>query len=106
MQIALQTSLAVLQHRQSSTYLSVVKIAKHATLADCDTDKSIDAASKLVYLLYDQKGKLKEDHVDLNKLRVRFVMACAAGKMLHKKNRIEDAADRMYGNENAHPWCL
>jgi hypothetical protein len=37
-----------------------------STLADCDTDKSIDAASKLVHLLYDQKGKLKEDHVDLN----------------------------------------
>jgi hypothetical protein len=103
-----------------------------STLADCDTDKSIDAASKLVCRLYDQKGKLKEDHVDLNKLRVRLatlrdaclaklppcgkagqiskifwtvfkyfkngsfanpdkddveshlVMACAAGKMLHK----------------------
>ena len=36
-----------------------------STLADCDTDKSIDAASKLVCRLYDQKGKLKEDHVDL-----------------------------------------
>ena len=43
-----------------------------STLADCDTDTSIDAASKLVYLLYDQKGKLKEDHVDLNKLSVRL----------------------------------
>jgi hypothetical protein len=82
-------------------------------LADCDTDKSIDAARKLACRLYDQKGKLKEDHVDLNKLRVRLatlrnaclaklppceatstqhvlrvvshpVMACAAGKMLHK----------------------
>jgi hypothetical protein len=31
-----------------------------STLADCDTDKSIDAASKLVCRLYDQKGKLKE----------------------------------------------
>jgi hypothetical protein len=41
-------------------------------LADCDTDKSIDAARKLVCLLYDQKGKLKEDHVDLSKLRVRL----------------------------------
>jgi hypothetical protein len=41
-------------------------------LADCDTDKSIDAARKLVCRLYDQKGKLKEDHVDLNKLRVRL----------------------------------
>jgi hypothetical protein len=29
-QIALQTSLAVLQHGQSSKYLSVVRIAKHA----------------------------------------------------------------------------
>jgi hypothetical protein len=28
-----------------------------STLADCDTDKSIDAASKLVCRLYDQKGK-------------------------------------------------
>jgi hypothetical protein len=27
-------------------------------LADCDTDKSIDAARKLVCRLYDQKGKL------------------------------------------------
>jgi hypothetical protein len=58
-------------------------------LADCDADKSIDAARKLVCLLYDQKGKLKEDHVDLSKL-----------------NRIDDATDRMYGNENTHPWCL
>jgi hypothetical protein len=41
-------------------------------LADCDTDKSIDATRKLVCRLYDQKGKLKEDHVDLNKLRVRL----------------------------------
>ena len=51
------------------------------TLADCDTDKSIDAASKLVCRLYDQKGKLKEDHVDLNKLRVRLATlrdACLA----------------------------
>ena len=40
-----------------------------STLADCDTDKSIDAASKLVCRLYDQKVKLKEDHIDLNKLR-------------------------------------
>jgi hypothetical protein len=37
-----------------------------STHADCDTGKSIDAASKLVCRLYDQKGKLKEDHVDLN----------------------------------------
>ena len=37
---------------------------------DCDTDKSIDTARKLVCRLYDQKGKLKKDHVDLNKLRV------------------------------------
>ena len=44
-----------------------------STLADYDTDKSIDAASKLVCRLYDQKGKLKEDHVDLNKLRVNGV---------------------------------
>jgi hypothetical protein len=43
-----------------------------STLADCDTDKSIDAASNIVCRLYDQKGKLKEDHVDLNKLRVRL----------------------------------
>ena len=52
-----------------------------STLADCDTDKSIDAASKLVCRLYDQKGKLKEDHVDLNKLRVRLATlrdACLA----------------------------
>ena len=41
-------------------------------LADCDTDKSIDATRKLVCRLYDQKGKLKEDHVNLNKLRVRL----------------------------------
>jgi hypothetical protein len=34
-------------------------------LADCDTDKSIDAARKLVCRLYDQKGKLKEDHVGM-----------------------------------------
>jgi hypothetical protein len=50
-------------------------------LADCDTDKSIDAARKLVCRLYDQKEKLKEDHVDLNKLRVRLVTlrdACLA----------------------------
>lgn len=50
-------------------------------LADCDTDKSIDAARKLVCRLYDQKGKLKEDHVDLNKLRVRLATlrdACLA----------------------------
>jgi hypothetical protein len=40
-----------------------------STLADCDTDKSIDAASKLVCRLYDQKVKLKEDHIDINKLR-------------------------------------
>ena len=50
-------------------------------LADCDTDKSIDAARKLVCRLYNQKGKLKEDHVDLNKLRVRLATlrdACLA----------------------------
>ena len=50
-------------------------------LADCDTDKSIDASRKLVYRLYDQKGKLKEDHADLNKLRVRLATlrdACLA----------------------------
>jgi hypothetical protein len=41
-------------------------------LADCDTDKSIDAARKFVCRLYYHKGKLKEDHVDLNKLRVRL----------------------------------
>jgi hypothetical protein len=39
-----------------------VSASSCSTLADCDTDKSIDAASKLVYLLYDQKGKLKEDY--------------------------------------------
>ena len=52
-----------------------------STLADCDTDKSIDAASKLACRLYDQKGKLKEDHVDLNKLTVRLATlrdACLA----------------------------
>jgi hypothetical protein len=52
-----------------------------STLADCDTDKSIDAASKLVCRLYDHKGKLKEDHVELNKLRVRLATlrdACLA----------------------------
>jgi hypothetical protein len=32
-------------------------------LADCDTDKSIDAARKLVCRLYDQKGKLRLDDV-------------------------------------------
>jgi ribosomal 50S subunit-associated protein YjgA (DUF615 family) len=58
-----------------------------------------------LFVDYDQKGKLIEDHVDLKKLRVRLatlrdaclaklppcddveshlVMACAAGKMLHK----------------------
>ena len=50
-------------------------------LVDCDTDKSIDAARKLVCRLYDQKGKLKEDHVDHNKLRVRLATlrdACLA----------------------------
>jgi hypothetical protein len=36
-------------------------------LADCDTDKSIDVARKLVCQLYDQKGKLKEGHVQLVK---------------------------------------
>ena len=41
-------------------------------LADCDTDKSIDATRKLVCRLYDRKGKLKEDHVDLSKLRVKL----------------------------------
>ena len=35
---------------------------------------NLDAARKLVCLLYDQKGKLKEDHVDLSKLRVRLAM--------------------------------
>ena len=52
-----------------------------STLADCDSDKSIDAASKLVCRLYDQKGKLKEEHVDLNTLRVRLATlrdACLA----------------------------
>jgi hypothetical protein len=39
-----------------------------STLADCDTDKYIDAARKLVCRLYTTKK----------------VMACAAGKMLHK----------------------
>jgi hypothetical protein len=52
-----------------------------STLADCDTDKSIDAASKLVCRLYDQKGKLKEDDVDLNKLRVRLAaQGCMFGQ--------------------------
>jgi hypothetical protein len=32
--------------------------------ADCDTDKSIDAARKLVCRLYDQKGKLKMKVMD------------------------------------------
>jgi hypothetical protein len=50
-------------------------------LSDCDTDDTIDAARKLVCRLYDQKGKLKEDHVDFNKLRVRLATlrdACLA----------------------------
>jgi hypothetical protein len=50
--------------------LTMIKVLKDSpenfrdlsTLADCDTDKSIDAASKLACPLYDQKGKLKEDH--------------------------------------------
>ena len=37
-------------------------------LADCDTDTSIDGVRKLVCRLYDQQGKLKEDHVDLSKI--------------------------------------
>ena len=52
-----------------------------STLADCDTDQPTDAASKLVCRLYDQKGKLKEDHVDLSKLGVRLATlrdACLA----------------------------
>jgi hypothetical protein len=50
-------------------------------LSDCDTDDTIDAARKLVCRLYDQKGKLKEDHVDFNKLWVRLATlrdACLA----------------------------
>jgi hypothetical protein len=46
-----------------------------------DTDQPTDAASKLVCRLYDQKGKLKEDHVDLSKLGVRLATlrdACLA----------------------------
>jgi hypothetical protein len=39
-----------------------------STLADCDNDQPTDAASKLVCRFYDQKGKLKEDHVDLSKI--------------------------------------
>ena len=51
-------------------------------LADCDTDKSIDAARKLVCRLYDQKGKLKEDHVDLNKIegKVSDTEGCMFGQ--------------------------
>jgi hypothetical protein len=52
-----------------------------ATLAARYTDKSTHAASKLSCRLYDQKGKLKEDHVDLNKLKVRLATlrdACLA----------------------------
>ena len=63
-------------------YLKTVqKTLKICPPLHCDTDKSIDAASKLVCRLYDQKGKLKEDHVDLNKLRVRLATlrdACLA----------------------------
>jgi hypothetical protein len=56
-------------------------------LADCDTDKSIDAARKLVCRLYDQNGKLKEDHVDLNKLRVRLAtLRDACFKQTNKQN--------------------
>ena len=73
----------------TSSLFGVFKVLKDSpenfrdlsTRADCDTDKSIDAASKLVCRLYDQKGKLKEDHVDLNKLRVRLATlrdACLA----------------------------
>jgi hypothetical protein len=51
---------------------------KTPILGVCDR---IDAARKLVCRLYDQKGKLKEDHVDLNKLKVRLATlrdACLA----------------------------
>jgi hypothetical protein len=66
-------------------------------LADCDTDKSKDAAWKLVCRLYDQKGKLKEDHVDLNKLRVRLatlrdedLVSLHVSVSSHKPRKAED----------------
>ena len=69
-----------------------------STLADCDTDKSIDAARKLACRLYDQKGKLKEDHVDLNKLRVRLATlrdACfkQTNKIMKKKANLPVDSD-------------
>jgi hypothetical protein len=75
---------------ESFRYLSI--------LADCDTDKSIDAARKLVCRLYDQKGKLKEDHVDLNKLRVRLATlrdACfkQTNKIMKKKANLPVDSD-------------
>jgi dephospho-CoA kinase len=57
---------------------TVVKVLKDrpsdfidlSSLAHRDIDQSVYAAGKLVARLYDQKGKLKPGHVELNKLRV------------------------------------
>ena len=41
-------------------------------LANCDVEESVSVARKFVAMLYDQKGKFKNLHSDLNKMRVKL----------------------------------
>jgi hypothetical protein len=54
--------------------------------------KNVRSMDILCVWLYDQRGKLKEDHVDLNKLRVRLATlrdACfkQTNKVIKKKSK-------------------
>jgi hypothetical protein len=74
----------------SGLSLSTLKTVRLSILNKDDVESH--PARKLVCRLYDQKGKLKEDHVDLNKLRVRLATlrdACfkQTYKIIKKKSK-------------------